>query len=705
MRAEAVHLLRFFQTGMQCLIPIYQRTYSWTDEQCESLWSDIVKVGTHQNIPTHFVGSFVYIQDSNVHLLGATPQYMVIDGQQRITTISLLLLALSNAIEENGGELLLQDNFRITPTYIKNNYLLNSNEEGERRFKLILTQSDKDTYLSLLENVPLPENYSARIQENYEYFLDKLQEPNLDLRDIYLGIQKLMIVSIALDRTSDNPQLIFESLNSTGLELSEADKIRNYVLMGLEPARQTRIYNEFWYPMERSFGHSENTIYFDRFIRDYLTLKLYRIPNVRDVHREFKDYTHTGEYENIESLVSDIYNYSQYFVRMVLGRETDNQLLNLFNNLNQLKVDVVYPFLLRVYADFTSAIITRDELIEILQLLESYVFRRAICGIPTNSMNKTFANLYKEIVQDDYLNSFKASLLLKDSYRRFPSSEEFMRELAIKNVYNFRSSNYLLSKIENSQYANEVINLGQFSIEHILPQNENLSEEWRRDLGENWSQIQSQYLHTLGNLTLTGYNSELSDRPFMQKRDMEGGFRTSRLFLNAGLRDLMTWNENEIINRANHLSSIAVNVWQFPNIDEGILSNYRQARTTQRIVNEYSVSDYRHSHEENLIIFNALRQRILSLDASIIEQYNRFYVAFKTSNESNFTCIVFQRTRLRITMSIDLQDLNDSNEICSDVRGLGRWGGGNTQFGINNLNDVDYAFNLISQSYQSSMME
>lgn len=700
MKAEAVNLLRFFQIGKQCLIPIYQRTYSWTEDQCESLWNDVVRVGVNENVPNHFVGSFVYIQDGG-NVLSATPQCMVIDGQQRMTTISLLLMALTKVMDEKGGELVLEDDYKITSNYVKNNYLLNSNEDGDRKFKLILTQSDKETYLALLQNLPLPLDYSKRIKENFDWFEDKLQDS--DLKEVFRGIQKLMIVEIALDRTNDNPQLIFESLNSTGLELSQADLIRNYILMGLEPKRQTRLYNEFWYPMERSFGHSEYSSYFDRFMRDYLTLRLGRIPNITDVHREFKDHSINGGYEDIENLVSDVSRYSSFFVNMVLGKEADEKLSRNFANINQLKVDVVYPLLLEIYSDYKKEVISKEDFIQIILMLESYVFRRAICGIPTNSMNKTFATFYKDIDKQDYLNSFKATLLLKDSYRRFPSDDEFKRELIFKDVYNFRGKNYLLEKLENSQHAKEIIDLSQFSIEHILPQNENLGPEWRNDLGESWKDIQSKYLHTLGNLTLTGYNSELSDRPFTQKRDIDGGFKSSPLYLNRYLKDLESWTEEGIVQRANALADLAVKIWAYPTIDESVLEKYRLARTVRKVESEYSIADFKHLQGDNLKLFEEIRNLILAINPSIVEEFKKFYIAYKT--DGNVVCIVPQKTRLRVTLHIPVEDLDDPKGICMDVRGKGRWGGGDTQFGVYSSDDLGYAMFLIKQSYEYSLTE
>ena len=704
MKSEAVNLLRFFQIGKQCLIPIYQRTYSWTEEQCDLLWNDIVRVGTSENIPNHFVGSFVYVQDSHSQVMSATPQCMVIDGQQRMTTISLLLLAVANAIQKTGDELKINDEFQVTSNYIKNNYLLNSNEEGERRFKLILTQSDKETYLSLLQGLPLSTNYSKRIVENYEFFEDKLSESNLV--DIYVGIQKLMIVEIALDRTTDNPQLIFESLNSTGLELSQADLIRNFILMGLEPKRQKRVYEEYWFPMERRFGHAEYSNYFDRFMRDYLTTRLGRIPNITDVHKEFKFLSLLEPSNQIEEIVADIFKYSEYFVNMALAKEPNELLKKNFESINQLKVDVVYPFLLEIYNDYKSENITLEEFVEILQILESYVFRRAICSIPTNSMNKTFATMYKDIDKNNYLESFKAALLLKDSYRRFPTDDEFIRDLMIKDAYNFRSKNYLLLRIENSKHTKESISLGNLSIEHIMPQNENLASEWISDLGEDWKEIQSEYLHTLGNLTLTGYNSEMSDKPFKKKQETSGGFKDSPLFLNNALKDIQVWNKDEIIKRARNLADISVKIWNYPQLDKSVIDNYKKIKSERKVSSEYKFSDYKHMNDARLDLYKSIREKILMLGSDVTEHFNKFYIAYKSIDDSNFVCIVPQKSRLRITLSIKYENLFDPSSISVDADGKGYWGGGQCSvFGISNLKEIDYAMSLIKQSYDDSMLD
>ena len=315
MKATGTQLVKFLQGTRQFIIPIYQRTYSWTEKQCEQLWNDIIQVAKNKDIPVHFIGSIVYIE-KGLYQVSDVPQLLVIDGQQRLTTLSLLLAAFGKALEEKG------DSDEITTKKINNYFLFNSEESGEKRYKLILTQSDKDTLINLLEGRDIPEKYSKNIVNNYKYFQNQIAKSEIDLDLLYQGICKLIIVDISLDSSHDKPQLIFESLNSTGLELSQADLIRNYVLMGLEREKQEEIYKNFWYPIEESFGHSEGSEYFDRFMRDYLTIKTGQIPNIRDVYSSFKEYFASAN-KSVEESISDIHYFSKFFTKLIFEKEQD----------------------------------------------------------------------------------------------------------------------------------------------------------------------------------------------------------------------------------------------------------------------------------------------------------------------------------------------------------------------------------------------
>ncbi len=684
MKADQANLLELMNGPKQFVIPIYQRTYSWTLKECKQLWDDIIKAGKDEKISSHFLGSIVYIK-KGLYQISTIPELRLIDGQQRLTTISLLLSALSKVIKDPISE--------MTSDKLKNYYLINRDEEEEKHYKLILTKTDKETLSKIIDNKELFDEDSQRIKDNYEFFAKQISENNLN--EVLNGLNKLIIIDVSLDKERDNPQLIFESLNSTGLELTQADLIRNFVLMGLEKKEQDSLYNDYWSPMEKSFGYAKDLELFDRFMRDYLTIKTEKIPKIKDVYSAFKLYAQN--FKDIKELVVDIYKYSKYFVNIALEQEQDSEIKTVFSDINILKVDVSYPFLLQIYEDYKQERITKEEFIQILKYIESYVFRRAICGIPTNSLNKTFANLYKEIKSENYLERFKAALLLKDSYRRFPRDGEFKEQLIVKDVYNFRNRNYLLRKLENHN-RKELVNVESYTIEHIMPQNENLSDEWKEELGESWKEVHEKYLHIIGNLTLTGYNSELSDKPFKVKRDIEGGFADSPIRLNQSLAKLEHWNENEILNRARILVDLAVQIWEYPKLEEKVLNNYKSIEK-EKLEKVYTIEDHPHLVEGEAMrpLFEELRKRILNLDSSVKEDILKLYIAYKTT--TNFVDIVPQKNRLRLSLNMQFDEVNDPKGICRDITDKGRWGNGDVEVGISNFEELDYIMFLIKQTF------
>lgn len=689
MKASETNFLKFLQGTKQFIIPIYQRKYSWNLQQCRQLWNDIVRAAIDEQIKGHFVGSVVYIE-KGLYQISSVPQLLVIDGQQRMTTLTLFLLALGKAIEESGKS------YEMTKKKIMNYYLVNNDEEGELYNKLILTQSDKDTLFSLIADKKLLEEYSQRVHENYMFFLEQIKKSEIDLNKLYQGIAKLIVVDISLDRDHDNPQLIFESLNSTGLDLSQADLIRNFVLMKLEPKEQKELYTEYWYPMEKSFGNLNDSALFDRFMRDYLTVKTGRIPNIQQVYSSFKEYVYQRGDLTVQQIVEDIYRFSKYFVKLAFQTEKDKDINQVLMDINTLRVDVSFPFLLEVYDEYENQKLSKSDFISVLKLVEAYVFRRAICGVPTNSLNKTFATISKEIDKVHYLESVIAAFLLKDSYKRFPSDEEFVRELVIKDVYNFRNRNYLLRKLENFN-RKEIVDIEAYTIEHIMPQNKNLSLEWRQGLGANWEEVQKTYLHTLGNLTLTRYNSEMSDRPFKEKRDMVGGFADSPLRLNKGPGKLEMWNENEITKRARSLADQSLQVWEYPQLSDAVLSKYSKKSSGNEAVT-YTIVDHPELQGEMLGLFEELRKRICNLDSSVREEFKKLYIAYKTI--TNFVDVVPQKSRLRLSLNIPFSEINDPKKLCKDVSNVGRWGNGDVEVVISSTDEIDYAILLIKQSFE-----
>jgi uncharacterized protein with ParB-like and HNH nuclease domain/predicted transport protein len=623
----------------------------------------------------------------------------VIDGQQRLTTLTLLLAALAKALEkQEEGNREPVDGF--SPRKLRNYYLLNPEEEGERHYKLILSQTDKASLIAVLDNVEQPKDQSLRVTANLDLFEELIAASRDDLATVCKGIAKLVVVDIALNRDQDNPQLIFESMNSTGRELSQADLIRNFVLMGLEPKLQTRLYEQFWRPMELDFGQEAYGTHFDAFMRHYLTVKTGEIPRLDGIYDAFKQHSRStaAAQQGVEELVKDVRHYAHYFCAMALGAEPDAELKLAFHDLRELKVDVAYPFLLELYHDYSNGLLPKADFAAIVRLIESYVFRRAICTIPTNSMNKTFSTFTKALKKDRYLESIQAHFVLLPSYRRFPSDEEFRRDLQTRDLYNFRSRSYWLRRLENHGRKERVV-VDEYTIEHIMPQNENLSAGWKSDLGAEWERVQQSWLHTLGNLTLTGYNSEYSDRPFKEKRDMEGGFKISPLKLNAGLGQLDTWNEVAIKTRAGTLAESALDVWQSPKLSEAALLPYRRGGA---VSTDYTIAD----HPQLLTpamsaLFEAFRKQVLALNPCVTEEFLKLYVAYKA--ETNFVDVVPQAKRLRLSLNIDFSEISDPKGIAKDVTNLGRWGNGDVEVSLSSLDELPYALGLVRQALEKQM--
>lgn len=687
MKAVEANFLKFLKKSDQLAIPIYQRTYSWTRPECLQLWSDIVRA-SRGDVQAHFIGSIVYI-DTGIYQVSGANTIQVIDGQQRLTTLSLLLRALADAITADG------DGSAGTSRKLVKDYLLQDEDEDpgvEQRYKLVLTKGDHDTFMRLVDGREIDPSHAPRLVDNHQFFVEQLHRTTLTPEQVLAGIEKLIVVDIALDRDHDNPQLIFESLNSTGLDLSQADLIRNYVMMGLSAKEQAEVYTNSWYPLEQSFP-AEHQELFDRFMRDYLTMKTGQIPKIDRVFESFKAFALAGDLTTAE-LVADVYQHSKNWVQLAFDRATDLPLRAAIADLNQLKVDVVYPFLMDVLDDHATGKITAAELLEVVRLVESYVFRRAIAGIPTNTLSKTFAGLVREVDEANYMESLKAALLLKESYARMPGDAEFHREFVIKDVYNFRSRNYLLRKLENYD-RKEQVDVDSYTIEHVMPQNPDLSAKWQEELGPDWRAIQERWLHTIGNLTLTGYNSELSDHPFSHKLTIKGGFRESPLRLNQYLATIDRWNEEEIQKRAKMLVDIALKIWPAPALPEETLAKYRKTKVKVGAV--YTLEDHTGLNGEVRQLFDELRKRILNLDAGVHEEIRKQYIAYNLT--TNFVEIVALSSELKLFLDITIDELNDAKVLARDVTTVGHWGTGDVEVRLRTFDELEDVMALIRQAF------
>lgn len=684
MDATKGNIYSILNGNKQFLIPVYQRYYSWDIDQCKRLWNDIVDM-QKKNKLGHFVGSIVNIAEKAMPT--GVQKYMIIDGQQRITTLTLLLIALRDYAMNH-----LEDE-SINYKRIDNMLLKNEYENGDERYKLLLTENDKDILVNLVEKKPISDDTTSRLITNLAYFSEQIERKELLPAEIYESIGKLQIVNITLDRTVDDAQAIFESLNSTGKELSESDLIRNYILMGLENEEQLFVYEHLWRPMELLFEYEKQDSVMDRFFRDYLTMKLTRIPKIDNVYEEFKLYHVNCEFSSVRDLCEDLLKYARYYTNMVFVRNANSKIRVLYADIKDLRMEVAFPFLLKVHNDYEEKIITEDNLIEILKMCISYVFRRNVCDIPTNSLNKTFATLRNEIKPDDYMNSIKAFFILKDDYKQFPDDDKFEAAFVSRDVYNMRARNYILSHLENHDNKAPII-IENYTIEHIMPQNANPNDDWKRELGPNWREVQKKYLHTIGNLTLTAYNSEMSDKPFMVKMDMEGGFKESAMRLNAYLVKLTEWNEQHIQERAKILADKAVEVWGYPTLSEAEIAPYR---IEEKPVQKYSLDTY----DVNVFtrtLFEVLDKRIMNLSSDVKKEYKKLYIAYKL--DTNFVDIVIQKQRLRISINMKYSEIYDPKGICRDITNLGRWGNGDVELFMEHTADVDDVMEIIEQSYR-----
>lgn len=566
LQAGETTLNKLLNTSRQFIVPIFQRNYSWQKSQYEQLWFDILRASKFKEKQNHFIGSIVYIDMGTP--AGRPQQLLLIDGQQRLTTISILLCAIKDYVQKFNLETKL-----INLAKIKNQFLYNSDEIDEDRYKLLLNVQDKETYIKLIDNTIFTVNKPAtNIIKCYEFFYERIEDfikQHGQIDEIYAGIFKLSLVSISLDKDSDNPQMIFESMNSTGKDLSQTDLLRNYLLMDLTPEKQTRLYKTYWKPMEELFGediYKNDVNKFDYFIRDFLILKsdTGHICKINNVYENFKRYYLDNNCEKF-AVLKDLFTYAKYYACIDLLQENDNELKLYWQEFKKLDNHVVYPFLLKLYDDYSRQILIKEDFKKILQVVISYLWRRAICEIPTNSLSKTFATLYQAVDKEDYVNSIIKAFVFKSTYKRFPSDYEVREKLQTKDIYHFRLRKYLLEALENYYHKEPIdLNTANYTIEHIMPQNIEHNLLWQQMLGEDWQEVHSLYLHTLGNLTITGYNAEMSNKSFGEKVNGESGFKHSHLKLNESIAQCDVWNKKSIQRRTNILTDIILKIWKYP---------------------------------------------------------------------------------------------------------------------------------------------
>jgi uncharacterized protein with ParB-like and HNH nuclease domain len=567
MKANETKVDKFLATNETTFaIPVYQRNYDWNLTQCKQLLDDILEIGNNDNANAHFIGSIVYVHD-DVYTASGLTELTIIDGQQRLTTITLIYIALYRLAQQLDNQMLVN---RIHKTY-----LINEFAPETEKLKLKPTENNKEALRYILNSTDGEEfrGYS-KIIENFEYFKSAITRDNFET--VQRGLSKLIFVDIALDRQRDNPQRIFESLNSTGLELSQADLIRNYILMGLTRNDQEEIYKNYWEVIEKNAkDETFNKTRVSEFIRDYLTLKNKEIPNKGEVYVTFKKKYPTKK-ADLKLILSELKSLSKFYNKLVNPKnEADRDVRQQLEYIGRLEINVAYPFLMKTYEDYSTGLIDKSSFISVLSLVQSFTFRRFIIGLPTNALNKIFMTLYDKVEQNNYLVSIQKSLMQRSGVQRFPRNTEVVNALKEKDVYNIKSKNrtYLLERLENHQNTEPVFIEGNsdITVEHIFPQNPD--PRWKIELGaEEYNFIKENYLNTIGNLTLSGNNGSLGNKSFAEKQQMniegkEQGYNYSRLWLNRDLKEKNNWDREEIETRANRIAERFLKVWPIPDIE------------------------------------------------------------------------------------------------------------------------------------------
>mgnify|MGYP001064948313 CR=1 FL=1 len=616
------------QNGRQYKIPVYQRNYEWSWEQCDKLFEDVVTAGQRNQL--HFCGSIVFKPIAPTKGIGNN---IVIDGQQRLTTIYILLKALSDMAQNDSEKMLPQGAIFNTDQY--NQFQLDETS----KMKLKPAKDNNDQLLDLIYDKRDKIDTTCEIYRNYEHFCDLIrgkQAEGITVSDIYRGIGLLTVAVIQLD-DNDNAQEIFERINSTGVPLSLSDKIRNFVLM--TDTDQDRLYEDYWLKAEQMLSKDQ----LEGFFLDYLNFKMDGFTKESTAYDDFKALYVRGRYTN-ETMLGEILHYAQQYHAFYCGDKLhlSNEANQFLDSLRKLNQTTVYIFLFSVFDDFEAGVIDDETLCKVLRLLLNYSIRRLICEVGSNSLRGLYKTLYGRVFnrpenKNNYYDAIVSFLLQLTSKDVMPSDAEFVVALKERNLYRKNAlCKYLLVAIENQ--GKEQIKTDALTIEHIMPQNKNLSTAWQRMLGSDWELVRERYLHTLGNLTLTGYNSELGDLPFTEKLNMLSDKNTHVTVLYSDVKDKTEWNEQTIEARSERLSKTVLKLFpiELPTTKIDFSDPRYQLYTvadphnaTYKWVNYYELLGERVNVDSFALMVRSVAGKLYDLNSSIIDRMARNLEVFQ----------------------------------------------------------------------------
>ena len=698
MNANDAHFLPFLGTAnAQFVIPVYQRLYSWERKDCEVLWNDIVRAGKFQH--THFVGSMLYAPEAGGTLTGIN-RYLLIDGQQRMTTLTLILAALIQYLSANESK---ADFLDMSVGGLRRLYLFDNDRKGDSRYKLILSQDDRETLFSIVGDAAMPANPSRLIVENYEYFVEKMAEPTFDPELLWVGLGQLLIVDTKLG-ADDNAQLIFESMNSKGKPLTATDLIRNYILMSLPNDEQTRLYESYWHPMEQMFGQGHDRE-INEFFWNWLWLKIpNRKPRKDEVYDEFKIYLGDNPETKSEDLLIDLLASADHYTRIFGDREPDKDLAKAFKSFNRLDVNAARLLLMELYTQYDSGNLSKEEFIYLVKTIESFLFRRSICGRLTTGLNHYFAGLAKQLDSVEIVEHIIGNLLAQDENKTayFPTDEYFEEQFLSRDCYNRFGDKcaYFLESIENHHRPKEQISVSSYQIEHVLPQTITNSPEWQNALGEDWEHLHELLCNNLGNLTLTGYNQEYSNKPFEFKLNKpDDGFACSPLYLNRLIAEERAWNADSIKRRASKLMEDAKTIWPYPIIDESVIAKYRPQKTPDGIT--WTIEEHHPWMAEGgpcRDLFAALKSRLYDEFPTWKEDVRKYYIGFKDGKRLTLSVQDRKTGKLVLGFRDSIDSFDDPKGICVDKRAAGGIGPGmRTMVVLEHESELDDVVKLLKQ--------